>query len=384
MTAGEVTTRQEMTARASGAAPASAPGRTRRRVAADGPRVIAHRGACGYRPEHTAEAYRLGVALGADAVEPDLVATADGVLVVRHENEISGTTDVAMRAEYTGRRTTKMVDGRLLTGWFTEDFTWHELSGLRARERVPGLRPDSARYDDRCPLLRFADVLTLAECLMDEADRPLRVLAEIKSPTYFRSIGLPLDELLEQELEHAGFEASADWLTIESFEKTFLGDVAGRGVEARRVYLTHAFGAAFDLVAREGAAAPTYAEELTPHGLTALAARTVRPGGGASVAPLLDGVSVNKACLVGDLDAGAQLVDSAHAAGLDILCFTLRPENPFLSAPHRLPEPARVGRWLEEFVSIMGTGVDGVFADHPDLALRAREVWSTGIGSSEG
>ena len=124
--------------------------------------VIAHRGASGYRPEHTAAAFELAIALGADAVEPDLVATADGVLVIRHENEISTTTDVASRSEFAGLRTTKVVDGTTLTGWFTEDFTWEQLSTLRATERLPHLRPRNTSHVGS-GILRFADLLRLLD-----------------------------------------------------------------------------------------------------------------------------------------------------------------------------------------------------------------------------
>jgi glycerophosphoryl diester phosphodiesterase len=127
------------------------------------PLLIGHRGAPGYRPEHTASSYRLAFAMGVDAVEPDVVATADGVLVLRHENEISGTTDVADRPEFADRRTTKRVDGARLTGWFTEDFTWAELTTLRCRERIPALRPGSAEHNDTEPILRLSDLLDLVE-----------------------------------------------------------------------------------------------------------------------------------------------------------------------------------------------------------------------------
>lgn len=336
---------------------------------ARGPWVIAHRGASGYRPEHTAEAYRLAVELGADAVEPDVVATADGVLVVRHENEISGTTDVARRPEFAGRRTTKEVDGRWQTGWFTEDFTWDELSTLRARERLPELRPASAAFDGDLRLLRLADALVLLESAA--GDRQVRVVVEVKHPTYFRSVGLPLDELLDRELQLAGRDPSPAWLTVESFEKTFLAQVAGRRIASQRVYLAEAWGGAFDLVARHGAGAPSYADELTPAGLERLAA--LRSGHDPLASErLLDAVSVNKSLIIDEPGAGSAFVGSAHEVGLDVFCWTLRPENRFLSAPYRRGAPATHGRWEEEYAAIMSTGVDAVFADHPDLALRGR------------
>src|SRR3954468_15754420 len=149
------------------------------------PLVIGHRGASGHRPEHTRAAYELAFQLGADAVEPDLVATKDGVLVLRHENEISGTTDVAERAEFADRRTTKEIDGSALTGWFTEDFTWTELSTLRARERLGAIRQTNATFDGRYPLLRMRDLFELVDHASDDAARLLGIVAELKHATYF-------------------------------------------------------------------------------------------------------------------------------------------------------------------------------------------------------
>jgi glycerophosphoryl diester phosphodiesterase len=150
---------------------------------AAGPLLIGHRGAPGYRPEHTASSYRLAFAMGVDAVEPDVVATADGVLVIRHENEISGTTDVAEHPEFAERRTTKRIDGESLTGWFTEDFTWAELATLRCRERIPALRPGSAEYDGTEPILRLGDLLRLVEEASVEHGRDIGVVLEIKHAT---------------------------------------------------------------------------------------------------------------------------------------------------------------------------------------------------------
>ena len=161
------------------------------------PLVIGHRGASGYRPEHTRSAYELAFALGADAVEPDIVATRDGVLVLRHENEISGTTDVATRPEFAGRRTTREVDGVALTGWFTEDFTWAELSTLRARERLGGVRQASASFDGRYPVIRLRELFPLIDTAADEQRRLIRMVAEFKHGAHFAALGLPLDELLQ-------------------------------------------------------------------------------------------------------------------------------------------------------------------------------------------
>lgn len=160
--------------------------------------VIGHRGASGYRPEHTIAAYELAFAQGADAVEPDIVLSRDGVPVVRHENEISGTTDVADRPEFAGRRTTKSIDGESITGWFTEDFTWAELSSLRVRERLARVRPQSAAYDGRFGILRLSDVLRLVDDAATDSART--AVVELKHATYFDSLGMPLAEIVASEL----------------------------------------------------------------------------------------------------------------------------------------------------------------------------------------
>ena len=322
------------------------------------PLVVAHRGASGHRPEHTRAAYELAVTLGAEAVEPDIVATRDGVLVLRHENEISGTTDVAARTEFAGRRATKTIDGARLTGWFTEDFTWAELSTLRARERLPQVRQASTRFDGRYPILRLRDLTAI----LDAAPHPVRMVAEIKHATYFASIQLPLGELFAAEM--AGW-ASRERLTIEAFEQTVLHELAGRGVPAQYVYLLEKVGTPADLVARHGAAALSYAGHLTDEGLTRLAGS-------------VDGISVETALIArpprrGENPVASGLVERAHVAGLQVFTWTLRPENRFLPGALRIgTSPAAHGDWLAWFRLLMGTGLDGVFADHPDLALEAR------------
>ncbi|MBS1674649.1 MAG: glycerophosphodiester phosphodiesterase, partial [Actinobacteria bacterium] len=202
-----------------------------------GPLVIGHRGAPGYRPEHTESSYRLAFAMGVDAVEPDVVATSDGVLVIRHENEISGTTDVAEHPEFAARRTTRVIDGESLTGWFTEDFTWAELATLRCRERLPLLRPHSAGFDDEEPILRLADMLALVERASAEQARRIGVVLEIKHATHFAQAGHDLAALVERDLRAAGWAAGERPLWIESFEQTVLADLRARGVVGRYVFL---------------------------------------------------------------------------------------------------------------------------------------------------
>ena len=318
------------------------------------PWVIGHRGASGYRPEHTRPAYELAFALGADAVEPDIVATRAGVLVLRHENEISGTTDVARRPEFADRRTTKSFGPVTMSGWFTEDFTWEELSTLRAIERLPGIRPSSATFDGRYPILRLDELLRLIGEASERHGRALGLVAEIKHAAYFDSIGLPLGELVAEAL--ARFPGP---LVVESFEETVLGEVRQRGLDAKLVYLLEATGTAPDLMMRLGASAPDYTAQLER--LDELAAR-------------VDGISVDKGRLLKpDARAGVELVDRAHGAGLEVFTWTLRPESKFLTKPFRAGDAAHWGDWRGEFDAVLATGVDGVFADHPDLAVSARD-----------
>ena len=184
----------------------------------DDPIVIGHRGASGYRPEHTLAAYRLAIRLGADYVEPDLVSTKDGVLVARHENEISGTTDVADHPEFADRRTTKTIDGRPVTGWFTEDFTLAELKTLRAKERLPQVRPDNTRYDGRFEIPTLNEVLDLVKQESHREGRKIGVYPETKHPTYFDSIGLSLEEPLVRTLRRHGLDQRTSKVFIQSFE----------------------------------------------------------------------------------------------------------------------------------------------------------------------
>ena len=348
------------------------------------PLVIGHRGAPGYRPEHTRSAYELAFALGADAVEPDIVATRDGVLVLRHENEISGTTDVATRSEFAGRRTTRDVDGTPLTGWFTEDFTWAELATLRATERLGALRQSSASFDGHYPVLRLRDLFALIDDAADRQDRVLRMVAEFKHGAHFDAIGLPLDELFAAELDAAGWGRGDERLIMEAFEPTLLDRLGARGLRGKRIFLVEATGAPWDLVLTGGRDAPKYDAFVTEEGLFDLAGR-------------VDGVSVGKARLVEDGRAstapgvapaaaaggvgvpltGSDLVDAAHSAGLEIYTWTLRPENRFLSPAFRRGRArAAYGDWFGEFGQVIGTGVDGIFVDHPDLGVEARAAAS--------
>ncbi|GAA4196581.1 glycerophosphodiester phosphodiesterase [Microbacterium oryzae] len=324
------------------------------------PLVIGHRGAPGYRPEHSRSSYALALAMGVDAVEPDVVATRDGVLVVRHENEISGTTDVADHPEFADRRTEKTVDGQRMAGWFTEDFTWDELATLRTRERIPAIRPASASFDDAEPILRLTDLLDLVRDASLEHGREIGVVLEIKHATYFAGLGIDLAALVERDLRESGWPGSGLPLIVESFEGTVLEQVRERGVAATFIHLIEADGAPADLVARDGAAARTYAEIVSPAGLDALVG-------------VVDGISVDKKMVLDPDGAGrargpARLVADARERGLLIYAWTCRPENAFL-----LPEfggaggRSAFGDYRAEWELLRE--LDGVFVDHPDLGM---------------
>lgn len=311
------------------------------------PVIIAHRGASGYRPEHTLAAYELAIEQGADFIEPDLVATRDGVLIARHENEIAETTDVAARPEFADRRTTREIDGRPVTGWFTEDFTLAEIRTLRARERLPFR--DHSR-DGRFLVPTFAEVLDLARRKSREGGRTIGVYPETKHPTYFRAIGLPLEEPLLRDLAAAGYRRRDAPVYIQSFEAGNLKALR-EATDLPLIQLLEDRGGPFD---RPGT---TY-EDL------------VRPAGLAAIAAYADGIGPNKR-LIAPVDAEGRLlpptslVRDAHAAGLLVHPWTMRSEASFLAAGYG-GDPAR------EIIQFIELGVDGLFCDFPDIAVAAR------------
>jgi len=326
------------------------------------PLVIGHRGAPGYRPEHSRSSYDLALELGVDAVEPDVVVSRDGVLVVRHENEISGTTDVADRPEFADRRTTKRIDGVELTGWFTEDFTWDELATLRCRERLPDVRPSSASFDGQQPVLRLRDVLDLVRAASLDQGREIGVVLEIKHATYFAELGWDVAALIGEELREAGWADGELPLVIESFESTVLFALQERGISATYIYLLEAKGRPFDQLSAHGKAALTYKQTAQPAGLDGLVGR-------------VDGISVDKRMILAPDKLGrtagpSPVVRDAHDRGLRVFTWTCRPENRFLIPQFRgRGGPAAFGDWETEWSVIRDAGVDGVFVDHPDLGV---------------
>lgn len=331
------------------------------------PLVIGHRGAPGYRPEHTEESYRLACELGVDAVEPDIVLSRDGELVVRHENEISGTTDVADRPEFADRRTTKTVDGVNLTGWFTEDFSWEELSTLRCKERLPKLRPENRRYDGMSPILRLRDVLAIVDAWSARSGHRVGVVIEIKHAQYYEDLGFRIDQLLLAELRRAGWIDRADRLIIECFELRVLDRLREVGAPGDLIFLTEHSGAPADEVRLRGSDARPFSWFRSDAGLDELAGRV--SGISVAKADVLRRNAFSRAVGVSDV------VTRSHQRGLSVYAWTLRPENRYLNIRfHSSRNPAEWGEWSAEFALILSSGLDGVFVDHPDLGLSARET----------
>lgn len=342
------------------------PGRRPDRHPSSEPLVIAHRGASGYRPEHTLAAYRLAIAQGADYVEPDLVSTKDGVLVARHENEISGTTDVAAHPEFAGRRTTKVIDGVAVTGWFTEDFTLAELKTLRAKERLPQVRPGNTRYDGRFEIPTLDEVIRLVKRASGRSGRTIGIAPETKHPTYFDSIGLSLEEPLVRTLRRSGLDRPGAKVVIQSFETGNLRQLATM-TRVPLAQLVDGAGAPYDLKA--AGSTTTYRDLVTPAGLAGIAryADWVAPAKSLILPP--DGT--------GAVGTPSPLVRDAHRAGLEVVTWTMRRENQFLPANHRIgTDPVAPGDLAGEVRRFLDAGVDALFSDNPDIAVATRDDWA--------
>jgi glycerophosphoryl diester phosphodiesterase len=306
------------------------------------PVVIGHRGAPAYRPEHTAASFDLAVDLGAELIEPDIVVSRDGVLVVRHENELSVSTDVAGRSEFAGRRTTKQVDDRVCTGWFAEDFTIAELRTLRAVERMPALRPLNTAYDGHFGILTLAEVVELAR-RRSTPDRQIRVLAELKHAGWSDAQGLPMAELVTEELRRLEATDERGPVLLQSFESEVLRD----------------------LRIRLGAHGPQMVQLVNDH---ADGDRMVTPAGLRAISTYAQAVGPSRNRIL----AGSALVDEAHRAALAVFCWTLRAENTFLPEHlRRGAAPEAYGDAIGDALQLLSLGVDGLITDSPDHAVRA-------------
>lgn len=329
------------------------------------PLIVGHRGACGYRPEHTRASYLLAARLGADFLEPDLVMTGDGQLICRHEPELSRTTDVAARAEFAARRTTKTVGGQRTTGWFAEDFTLAEVQTLWATERFPALRPSNSIYEGRLHVAAFEDLLQVRAQVSRELGREVGVSVELKDPSRYRSMGMDLEGAVLDALQRHGLDGQRAPVYLQSFELHSLIRLREEFAFARPlVYLLEnggvppGFGASAD--------SRTYADLLSPPGLRLLAT-------------WVDGIGPGKQRIFprrsdGTLGMPTRLVQDAHAAGLRVDVWTFRAENCFLAEDlRRSGRDADWGDILGEMRRFLRAGVDALICDQPDVAVLARD-----------
>jgi glycerophosphoryl diester phosphodiesterase len=325
------------------------------------PIVIGHRGASGERPEHTLASYNLAIDEGADFIEPDLVLTKDNVFVARHENDITGTTDVAGHPEFASRKTTKLIDGESHTGWFTEDFTLAELKTLRAKERLPQLRPANAAYDGKFEIPTLAEIIALAKKRSKEAGRTIGIYPETKHPTYFASIGKPMERQLVAELKAAGWDSADAPVFIQSFEVDNL-KLLHSITKIRLIQLMDSAGGPADN------AAPSYAAMITPAGLKA-------------VAGYAWGIGPNKDMVDKGEGEPSTLVADAHAAGLRVHVWTFRAENFFLPASLRKGADPRAHGDVDTAIRRqLATGIDGFFTDFPLIGVKARAAYRASTG----
>jgi glycerophosphoryl diester phosphodiesterase len=343
------------------------------------PIVIGHRGASGYVPEHTLASYFLALEYGADYVEPDLVMSGDGVLIARHENEIGGTTDVAAHPQFAARRSTRVIDGVAVSGWFTEDFTLAELKTLRARERIPQLRPGNTRFDGQLEIPTLEEILALVRGV--EAQRAARarqlgapapaaigVYPETKHPSYFAGRGLAMERELVATLARHGYSSPQSRVWLQSFETANLRALSAL-TPLRRVQLIEDRGAPYDLMARGDVR--SYADLVTPRGL-------------AEIAVYAQAIGPNKSLIIprradDTLSVPTTLVADAHARGLEVHPWTFRAENAFLPAEFRSGSaPGERGDLRGELLAYLRCGIDGFFTDQADLGVAARAAFLAG------
>jgi glycerophosphoryl diester phosphodiesterase len=311
------------------------------------PAVVAHRGASGHRPEHTLDAYRTAIRMGVDDIELDLVCTGDGVLVARHDLELSLTTDVADKPDLAHLRRTVVVDGVAQHGWFVQDLTLAELKTLAVRERMPGTRPGNTAYDGAEGVPTLTEVLAMVGAESSRRGRPVGVLLELKHATHHDAIGLPLDVPLLRVLARHGLDHPWARVGLLSFETTILRRLAGR----TRLSIIQLVGSSQrDLVSPEGLVrVDEYADGIGPHTSLVLP----RDSEGAIGAP-------------------STLVRDAHRLGLTVHAWTVRGENRFLPTNlRRGAAPDALGNMAAEVRALLDAGVDGVITDHPEAALAA-------------
>lgn len=328
------------------------------------PVVIGHRGACGYAPEHTLASYALGVLMGADYIEPDLVATCDNEVIARHDNELSLTTDVAQRPEFACRRRTKIVDGRTITGWFAEDFTLQEIKYLRATERIPDIRPGNARFNGIFQIPTLQEIIDLAKSLEMTQKRAIGIIPELKHSTYFRKNGLEMEKLVVDIAHSNGYIGPSAPFCIQSFETSNLRDLK-RLTELKLMQLYgFPWERPYDTILKDGNL--TYGDMATIDGLR-------------EVGSYAHCVGVDESYVIprspeNSLESETSFVKLAHAAGLKVVVYTLRGENSFLPIEYRGGDclPGSIGNFSEYLRVFYASGIDGFFCDQPDVPIRLR------------
>ncbi|KAI8907349.1 glycerophosphoryl diester phosphodiesterase [Gorgonomyces haynaldii] len=322
--------------------------------------LLAHRGSPAYRPEHTIEGYKLAIEMGASIIEPDLVSTKDGHLVVRHENEISGTTNVAELPQFAGRKTTKAIDGKNVTGWFTEDFTLEEIKQLRARERIPDIRPKNVQYNDLYSIPTLQEVIKLVQNTNAQG-RKLGMYPETKHPSYFQKLGLAMEDKLVNQLHDAGFKTPCSLVFIQSFEVANLKYMRNL-TKLPLVQLIDSTGnRPYDFVLSGDPR--KYDDLVTPEGLK-------------EIATYADVVGPYKEWIIprvnNDLGQPTDLVKNAHAVGLKVHTWTMRPENQFLpNALRSSTNVTEIGNSVAEIQAYLRAGIDGFFSDASDVGRKA-------------
>lgn len=330
--------------------------------------VIAHRGASGYRPEHTLAAYELAIDLGADFVEPDIVPSKDGVLIVRHENNISGTTDVADHKEFSARKCKKEIDGNIEEGWFTEDFTISELKTLKAKERMPQIRQHNTIYDHRYEIPTLQEVIDLVRKKEKEQNRRIGIYPEVKHPTYFASLSLSTEDKLLDTLKKNGYIDRNEPVFIQCFEPGTVQKLRSK-TKLKLIQLIDETGQPYDWTAKKDKR--TIESMISADGLK-------------EIARYADGIGPNKNLIFprsenGSINEPSELVKNAHNAGLQVHPWTFRNENNFLPANLRTGDqkageaPSNYGEAIKEYELFYNAGVDGIFSENPDTAVEARK-----------
>jgi len=317
------------------------------------PLVIGHRGACGYRPEHTLASYELAIQMGADYIEPDVVSTKEGTLIARHENDITETTNVSEKPEFASRKTTKKIGGKEVTGWFTEDFTLAEIKMLRAKERLPFR---NQAYDGQFEIPTLQEIIDLAKRKTVETGRTIGIYPETKHPTYFKSINLALEEPLVSVLKKNGYTSRKDPVFIQSFEVENLQQLHKMTDLPLIQLLDEGTLQPYDFVVKGDSR--TYGDLTAPKELT-------------KIAEYAEGLGPYKRLIVpiGEdkrLQPATSLINDAHAVGLKVHTWTFRQEEPYLAPDYN-------GNPQAEYEQFFKLGIDGVFSDFPDIAVNVRQ-----------